>query len=386
VRDLVLDADALLEEAQARTGLTHYSDPTLPDRFRILVDKMRAGGMDHAGRQIAAEECLRQLTRRLQFFEDRQRYPIGDETVEAPVFVTGEARSGTTLLHLLLSLDPDARALRFWELMHPSPPPGLAGPDDPRRAMADDEWRQILRRIPKWLVSHPYNDMLGDGLPECERAWGFDFRVMGPTVWWRVPMTMIMSGLPADPLAQYRLHKMVLQHCQYARAKKRWVLKGFHTTRLAAMFEVYPDARLIWTHRDPVQVIASRIVMAGELDEGLTGSVDWKDTAARYLTLSRQSIQATLDSPFLDDPRVQHVRYADLVADPVGAIKACYARDGMPFTTEHEVAMRSYLADNKSDRYGAFTYTTDIIGTDVAALHAEFAPYRERFGVEIERK
>jgi hypothetical protein len=199
-------------------------------------------------------------------------------------------------------------------------------------------------------------------------------------------MTMIMSGIPADPLAQYRLHKRVLQHCQYARPKKRWVLKGFHTTRLAAMFEVYPDARLIWTHRDPVQVIASRIVMAGELDEGLTGSVDWKETAARYLALSRQSIQATLDSPFLDDPRVQHVRYTDLVADPVGTIRAGYDGYGMPFITEHEVAMRSYLADNKSDRYGTFTYSTDIVGEDVTALHAEFAPYRERFGVEIERR
>jgi hypothetical protein len=152
------------------------------------------------------------------------------------------------------------------------------------------------------------------------------------------------------------------------------------------MFEVYPDARLIWTHRDPMQVIASRIVMAGELDEGLTGSVDWKETAARYLALSRQSIRATLDSPFLDDPRVQHVRYTNLVADPVGTIRSRYDGDGSPFAAEHEAAMRSYLADNKSDRYGTFTYSTDIIGEDVAALHAEFAPYRERFGVEIERK
>jgi hypothetical protein len=380
-----LDADELLAEATSRTGLSDYGDATLPDRFRAFVDKMRAAGMDEAGQRVAAEECLRQLTARLQFFADRKRYPIAAEVIERPIFVTGEARSGTTLLHVLLSIDDNVRALRFWELMYPSPPPGLAGPDDPRRALANEEWRQILQRIPKWLVNHPYNDMLGDGLPECERTWGFDFRVMGPTVWWRVPMTMVMSGLPSDPGAQYRLHKMVLQHCQYARPKKRWVLKGFHATRLDAMFETYPDATLIWTHRDPVQVIASRIVMAGELDEGLTGHVDWADTAARYLALSRHSIQATLDSPYLDDPRVHHVRYPDFVADPVGTIRRLYDVGGIPCTPEFGQAMHDYLANNKGDRYGKFSYSTDVIGENVEALHAELAPYRERFGLDIEQ-
>jgi hypothetical protein len=381
-----LDADALLAAAQERTGLSDFGDPTLPDRFRVLVGRMRAAGMDADGERTAAQECLRQLSDRLAFFADRARYPIAQEQVQAPVFATGEPRSGTTLLHALLSLDPASRSLRFWELMHPSPPPGLAGPGDPRRALADDEWRAILERIPHWLVNHPYNDMLGNGLPECERTWGFDFRVMGPTVWWRVPMAMIMDGLPADPAAQYRLHKMVLQHCQYARPPKRWALKGFHSARLDALFDTYPDATVVWTHRDPVQVVASRIVMAGQLDEGLTGRVDWAATAKHYLALSRRSIGAALRSPFLDDPRIHHVRYPDFVQDPVGTIGAFYDAQGLGFTAEHEAAARGYLADNRSDRYGKFQYSLDVIGEDVASLHEEFAPYRERFGLDIETR
>lgn len=384
--DLALDADALLAQAQSRTGLAEWGDATLPDRFRLLVEQMRSAGMDAEGERIAARECLRQLEQRLELFEDRNRYPIADEVIDRPLFATGEPRSGTTLLHILLSTDPANRSLRFWELMHPSPPPGLAAPDDPRRAQADEEWRQILERIPRWLVNHPYNDMLGDGLPECERTWGFDFRVMGPTVWWRVPMKMIMSGLPSDPHAQYALHKKVLQHCQYAKPKKRWALKGFHSARLAALFDTYPDATVIWTHRDPVQVIASRIVMAGELDEGLTGTVDWAATARQYLALSRQSIRATLASPFLDDPRVHHVRYPDFVGDPVGTIGGFYARYDLPFTAGFEAAMRDYLAHSRSDRYGKFTYSLDVIGEDLDALHAELAPYRDRFGLEIEQR
>ena len=135
-----------------------------------------------------------------------------------------------------------------------------------------------------------------------------------------------------------------------------------------------------------MQVIASRIVMAGELDEGMSGSVDWQETARTYLAQSRASIAAALASPFLDDPRVHHVRYADFVADPVSVIRTFYDRHAMPFTAEFETAIRAYLRDNPSDRYGKFRYSTDVIGEDIAALHAEFAPYRERFGIEIEKK
>ena len=383
---MILDVAALLSAAEAETGLSDYGDPTLPARFGWFVQRFNEAGLDEAGRRAAAFTCHQQLTARLRFFEDRKRYPIGDEVIERPLFATGEPRSGTTLLHAMLACDPDGRTLRFWEVMHPSPPPGLATPDDPRRALADDEWRQMLERIPKWLVNHPYNDMLGDGLPECERTWAFDFRAIGPIVWWRVPMTMQMVGLPTDPPAQYALHKQTLQLCQFARPRKHWVLKGFHSGRLDAMFAAYPDARLIWTHRDPVQVIASRIVMAGQLDEGMSGSVDWPATARTYLAQSRASIAAALASPYLDDPRVHHVRYADFVADPVGVVRGYYQSCGLPFTAEFEAAMRAYLRDNKSDRYGKFTYSTDVIGEDIDALHAEFAPYRERFGIQIEQR
>jgi hypothetical protein len=290
------------------------------------------------------------------------------------------------LLHALLSVDPNARSLRFWEVMYPSPPPGLAGPDDLRRARADADWREILERLPKWLISHPYNDMLGDGLPECERTWAFDFRVMTPTAWWRVPMGTVIGGLPTDPRAQYRLHKMMLQQCQYARPKKYWVLKGFHGARLAALFEAYPDARIIWTHRDPVQVIASRIRLIGELVEGLAGKVDWTEQARIHLAASRASFNATMNDPMVGDPRIHHVRYQDFVADPVAVIGGFYEKYDMPFGPETEAAMRGYLANNKGDRYGKFVYSTDILGEDVEKLHKEFAPFRERFGVEIEKR
>lgn len=382
----ILNAQVLLAQAEHETGLSDYGDQTLATRFGQAVSYLQNQALDEAGQRAAASVCLWLLTSRLQLIEDHKRYPMAAERIENPLFATGEPRAGTTLLHALLSVDPNARALRFWEVMYPSPPPGLAADDDPRHARADEDWREILRRIPKWLISHPYNDMLGNGLPECERTWAFDFRVMTPTAWWRVPMGMNIGGLPSDARAQYRLHKMMLQQCQFSRPRKYWVLKGFHAMRLQALFETYPDARIIWVHRDPVQCIASRIVLTGELVEALSGQVDWQEQARIHLAASRAGFETTLSNPLVNDPRIHHVRYPDFVADPVGTIRGFYEKYAVPFTGDTEAAMRGYLRDNKADRYGKFRYSTRVIGADIDALHAQFAPYRERFGLEIEQR
>ncbi len=135
--------------------------------------------LDDAGSRAAAHTINGLLSSRdCTSSADRARLPLAAERIVGPLFATGEPRSGTTLLHALLAEDEDSRALRFWEVMYPSPPPGPAADDDPRRAQADADWREILDRIPPWIVSHPYNDLLGDGLPECERTWAFDFRAM----------------------------------------------------------------------------------------------------------------------------------------------------------------------------------------------------------------
>jgi hypothetical protein len=385
----ILDAAVMLAAAETETGTHDYGDDTLPARFGQAVEHLRSIGMNEAGQRAAAAVCHWLLTSRLNMFADRKRFPIAAEVIERPMFATGEPRSGTTLMHALMSVDPHARALRFWEVMYPSPPPGIAGPDDPRRAQADADWREINAKMPKWLHCHPYNDMLGDGLPEDERTWAFDFRVMTPTAWWRVPMQTLSMGLPTDPAAQYRIHKAMLQQFQYARPKKYWVLKGFHGFRLKEFFTAYPDASLVWLHRDPVQVAASRTMMMADILDGIVGPIDLKAEARMHLSMTRAGIANTMTNPLINDPRILHVRYTDFVADPVGTIRRYYEYCGRPLTTEAETAMRDYLRNNRGDRYGKFEYSTKLltdIGEDIDALHQEFAPFRARFGIEIEKR
>jgi hypothetical protein len=382
----MLDATTIMAKAQAATGLSDWGDPAFVERFGLAVNLINSAGMDAAGQNAATANCDWLLTDRLRFFDDHKRLDLGKEVIDRPLFVTGEPRSGTTLLHALLSVDPDARALRFWEVMHPAPPPGLAAPDDPRRAIADDEWREINTGLPKWLHSHPYNDMLGNGLPEDERSWAMDFRVLTPTAWWRVPMGVKIAGLPLEAQAQYRIHKMMLQAIQHGRPAKKWVLKGFHAARFPAFFAAYPDARLLYVHRDPVQSIASRIKMMADLTEGLTGHADVAEQARIHTAAGRAGFHAIMDNQMIDDPRILHLNYADVMADQVGAIRRFYDFAGYDLSADAEAAMRDYLATNRGDRHGKFVYSTDLIDGDVAALHDEFAPYRDRFGVGIEKR
>jgi len=384
---LDLDAQHLLQQAQTATDLFDWADDGFPERFAMAVAHINSIPMDAAGRIAAAANIHWLLTDRLRFFQDRKDFPVADEVIERPMFASGEPRSGTTLMHALLSVDPDARALRFWEVMHPSPPPGIVTGEDPRRALADEEWQEINTKMWKWLHCHPYNDMLGDGLPEDERTWAFDFRVMTPTAWWRVPMQNLSMGLPTDPAAQYRIHKAMLQALQYRRKPKYWVLKGFHTARLEAFFETYPDAKLVWLHRDPVMVAASSTMMMSDIMEGIVGKIDLVKEARMHLERVRWSIGNTIANPLVDDPRILHVRYADFVRDPVGTVRNYYRFAGRPFRERQENAMRTYLANNKGDRHGKFHYSSQILvdaGYDIDELNAEFAPFRERFGVPIE--
>lgn len=382
-----LDANALLDRAKAETGLSDWGDDSFEERLGLAAKHINSIPMEAAGREAAKENINWLLTDRLKFFQDPKDYPLGEEVIDHPMFATGEPRSGTTLMHALMSVDPNGRALRFWEVMHPSPPPGTTGPGDPRIALADEEWREINTKMWKWLYCHPYNDMGGDGLPEDERSWAFDFRVMTPTAWWRVPMQNLSMGLPTDAAAQNRIHKMMLQSFQYKREKKYWVLKGFHGFRLKEFFDTYPDATLVWLHRDPVQVAASSTAMIRDIMLGIVGEIDVVAEAKMHLERVRMSIANTMSNPLVMDKRVHHVRFKDFIADQIGTIRGYYEFTGRELTPQAEAAMRDYLANNKGDRHGKFEYSTRLLtnaGYDIDELNEEFRPFRERFDVPIE--
>ncbi|MBV9996686.1 MAG: sulfotransferase [Caulobacteraceae bacterium] len=381
----LLDPERAIEEAKAQTGLSDFDDADLPARLARLMARLGEAGLDEEGRRRAHGTAVGFLVARLQVIADRRRYPIDREEIARPIIVTGAARSGTTLLQMLLGQAPGARLLKFWEVMRPSPPPSLAGPDDPRRAQGDADWREILERIPAWLVSHPYNGMLGDNPPECERLWAMDLRAVMPSGWWRTPVAMVSAG-PPEPAAQLRTHKLMLRQLQYGAPPRRWVLKGVrHHFYLDAVLDAYPDATVVWIHRDPVQAIASRVQLLTEIYEGIIrGGLDRGAMRKAIVAQGRAAFAELANARMADDPRVHHLLYKAFTADPLGEIERLCARAGLPFGPEFRAAMEAWLQKNPTNRYGRFGYGLDVFDEPIERMHREFEPYRARFGVPIE--
>jgi hypothetical protein len=388
VATVTLDADELVARASDATGLDDLGDPTLPARLGSFAGQL-AERLDDDGRTRAAAVIQGLLVDRLRFFDARSLHPIDEERIERPIIVFGEARSGTTVLQMLLGSDPDARLLEFWEVMRLGTPPGIADPADvaERRRLADDDWREILEQIPRWLVSHPYNAMLGRNPPECERLWAMDFRALPPSAWWRVPTSSYPPlRFERDDVRQFEIHRMVLQHLQFAAPTRRWVLKGTtHQYRLAALLDAYPDAVFVWIHRDPLVCLASRVQLQCEVYEGVAGHLDRAGFAAVSVQRSLGDFAAMAVDPHADDPRIHHLVYQDFIADPIGAIRAVHDRGGIDESSGLEDSARRWLDENPPNRFGRFEYSVDALGVDVVELDRQLDPYRERFGVPRER-
>ena len=380
-----LDAGALVAGARETAGFDDLDDDTLPARIADLVAQLDAQIAPDA-QPHAAAVIHDLLVQRLRMLADQQRFTIGHERVEQPIIAFGEPRSGTTLLQMLLGCDPDARLLEFWEVMRPSPPEGVSDTTE-RRRQADDDWREILDLVPKWLISHPYNGMLGRNPPECERLWAFDFRSVTPTAWWRVPGALFPTiALPQDHARQYEIHRKVLQQLQFRQPARRWVLKGTsHQHRLAALLDTYPDAVLVWIHRDPLQTLASRYELTAQIYEALDPSFQRAPFAAAIVERGIASFTAAANDPLADDPRINHLTYQEFTADPFTMVRELYERAGLPFTDRFDSAMRAWSRENPSNRYGRFTYSVDALDVDLPHLDRRLDPYRERFGVAREQ-
>ncbi|MAG33768.1 MAG: sulfotransferase family protein [Deltaproteobacteria bacterium] len=386
--ELQLDEERLLEVAEGRAGLGDFGDGGFRKPLRRLLEHLKAEEeLAPATRTAAVETITELLVDRLRFVADRKRYPIAEERIERPILITGQARSGTTLMHSLLGEDPANRLPRFWEVVRPSPPVGFAEADDPRIEQGNADMQTFIARMKRGMASHPYWDEEGMMPVECTRLSTIDFRNMSAMAFWRVP---ISKGwvLSSDVRAHYAFHKKMLQNLQYGADRARWVMKGAaHYTQLEEALETYPDAIILWMHRDPVKAISSRLELEAIMAEGITGQpVDRAARAVGQLAAAQRSLEAVLSDPLVEHPAVFHIRFVDWVGDPIATLRRVYQHFDLEFTRKAEEGMKRWLSDpkNKSDRYGRFRYSLEPFGMSADEMDELFRPYRERFGLPRE--
>lgn len=385
-----LSADWFLSESSRLTGLAHKPDAHADRAVAMLAQTIEAMPREGGRREAATGQLIDTLTARLHYLNDKDVYPgIAEEKIERPVIAMGFPRSGTSLLHELLAADPAARGVEWWETARPSSPPaGLAAEDDPRIALGDREQKEFLAAMPEGtLAAHPYWDMGGHTLMECERLSWLEFLSFSATAYWKIPRLGWSDLGEIDPAARFAAHRRFLQHLQYGQSQRRWALKGTaHHFNLRALRETYPDAIFIWIHRDPAVCFASGLELEALVSEGVLGKVDRKAMTGPMLQRNRSGLDLVMaDKEALNDPGLHHLLYADFVSDPVGTLASIYAKFGLPCGDAVRRAWHGWLENpaHAPGRHGKFRYSFDDFAADAEEVRALFADYMDRFEIPV---
>lgn len=384
-----LDAAEAMAAARAKTGLDDWGpDQSFRTGLAVLVDAVEAMAPGPALRRQAAARIDHILQTRLHLADDARRHPeIERQTIAAPLVVIGLPRTGTTITYDLLALDPRARTPREFEMFFPWPASDVATfATDPRIRTTQDIHDNHLAHAPQ-LAEIQRFDSTQPG--ECNHGMMFHFAGSNFPAEFGVPKfaQWIIDEIP-DGL--YRTHKRLLQQCQWQGPQGRWVIKSpHHLFDLEGLVGAYPDAGLIWTHRDPVATLSSLSSFIAGLQAAVGQGGDRKAVGRAVVdmwsTAMARATRIRRDNPAID-ARIIDIAHRDVVHDPVGQVRRIYDRFGIAFRAEDAARIADFLARNPSaSRLGKHRHQPEDFGIDRGEVHARLADYYDRFGPLLAR-
>lgn len=392
--DRPIDPDPLIRKARRQTGLTDFGDASFIGPLTRLLDACYAeSALSIVGRSATKWDVVRFLSNLLILQDAATRLPaMQDAPIRRPVFITGLPRSGTTFLHRLMLMDRTNRAPAVWETMAPSPSAGSRQQRITRvaRQLQGFEWL-----APQFRALHPLD---ATSPQECSEITAHVFRSLRFDTNYHIPS--YRNWLDADVLRHlpaYRFHKRFLQFLQFQDSQHpdgqqsagppRWILKcPEHLFALQAILAVYPDARLVFVHRDPVKVLLSQARLTEVLRRPFTRRLDPRtlgpDESRRWLDGTRRMMAVGDDAGFSDP--ICHVHHMDLISDPVSTVDGVYRHFGMTLAPNLAADIDAYVGDRPKGGYGDHSYHFEDHGLDEQQERAKFRPYMVHFGVTAE--
>ncbi|HEY7135248.1 MAG TPA: sulfotransferase [Acidimicrobiia bacterium] len=376
------ERDALLDEAHITTGLDDFGDDPFVEALDVLIASAEDESRLHVvGRWRLRTMLLGLLANRLKLREYVRHDPeVMTEPIVAPIVVTGAPRSGTSILHQLLSHDPAHRAPRSWEFWCPTPPPEPATYGrDARVPLADAEIRLSAALAPSFDAMH---EMSATMPRECIGAQNCALRSDDLPGNFRLPSYQAwLDG--ADMQPAYAWHRLILQTLQRRMPSRRWVLKApSHLAALDTLFETYPDAELVITHRDPLTMLASVTSLEATLYWAHSDGVQYDTVAQEQLDRHARLLDGLVDwREHHPGVRVHDVEYWRFVEDPVRAMEELYAAMDTQLTGDARAAIAGHVAAKPQGRHGGHRYSFDDLGLDERTTRARFRRYQDRFGI-----
>jgi Sulfotransferase family len=381
--DIGLDAPSLIAGAREETGLEDFGPGDMDEALGRLTDALASeGGLTELGAHIMKLRLETLLCNRLLITDVLEKHPeIGDETIgapDAPLFIIGLPRTGTTALSNLLAADPAIRSLRLWESSAPVPPPESATEhDDPRIADAAAGLEAMYNTFPKMRSLY---FQTATGPTECQDLLGMAFRTAHFDGMAHVP-SYVEWVIDCDMTSAYDMHRRTLQLLQWHCGPRRWHLKTpVHMLSLDALDAAYPDACFLWTHRDPSAVLGSVCSLVQYTRSWVGDPGDPVDLGADQLHQWAEAIRRAMD--FRDrhgEARFADVSFDVLNADPVRAVDDAYASLGLELDESRRAAVAAWAVAHPPGSHGTHEYALDDFGLDTGAVGAAFEQYTERF-------
>jgi len=375
-----LEENRLFERARRETGLDDFGDEDFLVPFRILLEDLNRYDHFTAMGRITAQTILHeQLCARLCLQEKIRRSPeVLQQRIDRPVIIAGLPRTGTTHLHNLLSQCTDMRYLPLWQTLHPMTP--QANRKDRRRHAADLAVGATSYIIPLFKRMH---EMETDGPHEeltlCAlgyRSFFFEgaFQVPNYRAWY----------VNQSQEKGYQYLKQVLQILQtetapcHKKSDARWVLKSpQHIDQLQTILKVFPDAKLVLTHRDPARAVLSMITMVLYTSRQVykptrlrEEAKAWVDRLEQMLRRSREQAQQ------LPKNQVMDVYFDRFMQNPERTVAEVLEFSGIDMDEVSRKAIETHLQSHTRDRYGKIDYRFEDIGINEAELRERFAFYK----------
>ncbi len=382
-----LDASGLCAEARRRTGLRYFSDPPLQPALSVLTDSLEnEANLRPLGRFLMRFHLRGLLETRLRVAEFwKDKLPALDAVrIEKPVFIIGMPRSGSTFLHELLAEHPEYRAPRVWEVMFPVHSAKGGQNHEARRIRKADACLWWFRRLaPRADAVYPMRALTPH---ECVAIHSYTFMSQEFVSTCDVPgYERFLRSTDLTPA--YTFEKRFLQHLQLDGPRQRWVLKSpDHVHALDQLFSVFPDAVILQTHRNPVEVVKSSADLTRVL-RGLYGPPGEPDEVlareARMLAESTERFIQFRDTHPDLGRRFVDIKYTDLVANPLATVRWICERIDTPLT--ESIARRvGNLATQRSVYRGPRASAEPLAGKLATVLETDrFARYCSRFALSF---
>jgi hypothetical protein len=379
-----LDVERIEEEARAQSGLDDTGGDHYREGLERLVESMNdEGDLTDMGEVMQHARLVALLAARLGVEEAYRLHPeIDAEEIDGPVFVIGLPRTGTTALSQLVAADPQFRSLRMWESGSPVPPPEKATEHtDPRIAVAEGNLALMNVAFPLMQSMHHTEATTAT---ECQDLMGMSYRTVHFDGFARVP-SYLAWVIDTDMRETYRYHRRVLRLLQWHCPPTLWHLKTpVHMFALDALIEAYPNARFLWSHRDPTKVLGSVCSLIHYTRSWSSDRDDPVELGAEELDRWWVAVRRAME--FRDrvgDGRFADVSFADLQSDPLTALADGLTQIGLPFDERSRAAVLQWATTHEPGSHGTHSYELSDFGLEPDQIRERFAPYYDAFDIQV---